>query len=271
MVKAKNIKIEIGGKIIMKTKSNRTVKGRPYVSTLLAIALVFALLTAMPLTASADEDEAPAATGSMSNFVRTRLYTPGIFTDVNENMWYGYEKEKAVMLAYEYELMSGNSATTFNPTGNLTIAEAITVTTRIHSFYATGHQVEFTPIPDAPWFQGNVNYAIENGIIGASIFSDYRRTATRAEMAYIFAHALPDTEYQERYDVNSPPDVNASTPYYNEITMLYRAGIVGGDGGTWAFRPADNITRVEAAAIISRLVVVNTRLGYDYYYPGFTS
>ena len=90
-------------------------------------------------------------------------------------------------------------------------------------------------------------------------------------MAYIFAHALPDYEYDDRYDVNSPPDVNASTPYYNEILKLYSAGIVGGDEGTWAFRPGANITRVEAAAIVSRLVVVNTRLGYDYYYPGFTS
>ena len=195
----------------------------------------------------------------MENFMLQRTYTPTQFTDVNENMWYGYNGQGAIAKAFEYELMSGNSPTTFNPTGNITIAEAITVATRVHSFYTTGQQVEFTPIPDAPWFQGNVNYAIDNGIIGTGDFTDYRRAATRAEMAYIFSRSIPVSEFASKNTVNSLPDVNSATPYYGAIVMFYKAGVVGGDEGIWTFRPGDNINRAEAAAIITRVILPATR------------
>ncbi|MCL2059641.1 MAG: S-layer homology domain-containing protein [Oscillospiraceae bacterium] len=263
----------------MSTESKRAVGRRSFICALLTFAMILGLLAAMPIAAGAENTaagpdtvaDAGAAARAMSNFVRTRYYSPGIFVDVDESMWYGNENLNTIADAYEYELMSGDSPTTFNPTGNLTIAEAITVAARVHSIYATGHMLEFAPIPGAPWFQDYVNYAIDNGIISSGVFGDYDRAASRAEMANIFANALHEDAYQDRYDVNWPPDVDESTPYYNEIMQLYSAGIVGGDEGTWTFRHADNITRAEAAAIFTRLVVVNTRLGYDYYYPGFTS
>ena len=201
----------------------------------------------------------------MDNFMLQRNYSPNQFTDVDENMWYGYYRQGAVAKAFEYELMSGNSPTTFNPTGNITIAEAITVASRVHSFYTTGQQVEFTPIPDAPWFQGNVNYAIDNGIIGAGDFTDYSKAATRAEMAYIFSRSIPAPEFAVQNTVNILPDVNSSTPYYSAILMMYKAGVVGGDDGTGAFRPGDNINRAEAAAIISRVILPATRFSVRVY------
>ena len=201
-----------------------------------------------------------AAGAAMSNFVKTRIYKPGIFTDVNENMWYGYEKEKAVALAYEYGLMSGSSDAAFNPTGNISIAEAVTVATRVHSFYTTGHQLEFAPTPDAPWYQGNVNYAIENEIIGVVDFMDYNKAATRAEMAYIFSRSIPRSEFASQNTVNSLPDVDSDTLFYSAILMMYTAGVVGGDAGTGAFRPDDSITRAEAAAVITRVILPSTRL-----------
>jgi len=202
----------------------------------------------------------PPGSSAMSNFARTRTYSPGMFTDLNENQWYGFYSDKSVANAYEYELMSGNSPTTFNPTGYITIAEAITVATRVHSFYTTGGQVEFTPIPGAPWYDGNVRYAIDNDIIGALDFTNYGRAATRAEMAYIFSRSIPVMEFTAQNTVNSLPDVNNGTPYYDAILMMYRAGVVGGDEGTWAFRPGDNIIRAEAAAIITRVILPASRL-----------
>ena len=210
---------------------------------------------------------------SYDNFIAERTYIPGMFKDVDENAWYGSKKEKSVAIAYEYNLMSGTSPTTFNPTGNISIAEVVTVATRVHSFYTTGHQVEFTPTPGAPWYQGNVDYAIENGIIGPNVFQDFKRAATRAEMAYVFAHTLPDPElaYTYRYQLKLPPDVDESTLYYDEIMMLYRFGIVGGSDSAGTFHPGSSIMRAEAAAILARIVVPGLRLGDDFYYPGFTS
>ncbi|MCL2060917.1 MAG: S-layer homology domain-containing protein [Oscillospiraceae bacterium] len=263
----------------MSTESKRAAGRRSFICALLTFAMILGLSAAMPIAAGAENTaagagtvaDAGAATRSMSNFVMTRYYSHDKYTDVDENMWYGTKNFNTIADVYQYELMSGDSPTTFNPTGNITIAEAITIAARVHSIYTTGHKLELAPIPDAPWFQGYVNYAIDNGIISSGVFDDYDRAASRAEMAYIFAYALHEATYKDRYDVNWPPDVDESTPYYNEIMKLYSTGIVGGDEGTWAFRHADNITRAETAAIIIRLAVDNKRLGYDYYYPGFTS
>jgi len=200
----------------------------------------------------------PTTTGSMSNFTKKRTYTPGMFTDVNENEWYGYNNVNRVIAnAYEYGLMQGDSTTTFNPTGNITIAEAITVAARVHSIYMTGAE-SFTA--SEPWYKVYVDYAINNGIILSNDFADYTKPATRAEMAYIFSRSLPAAEFTSQNTVNSLPDVNNGTPYRDAIFMLYRAGILAGNDDLGTFNPGNNITRAEAAAIISRVILPASRL-----------
>ena len=202
---------------------------------------------------------------SMSNFKKTSTYMPGKFSDVNENAWYGYNHQKVIANAFEYGLMEGSNDTIFNPTGNITIAEAITIAARVHSIYSTGQAV--TTI-SSPWYQGFVNYAIDNNIITSSAFSNYTRTATRAEMAYIFANSLPGQELLKQNTVNSLPDVRSGsnpvtgqplTPYYSYIIRLYESGVLAGSDSVGTFNPGNNITRAEAAAIISRLILPATR------------
>ena len=195
---------------------------------------------------------------SMSNFKSKNTYTPGQFTDVNEDAWYGFNQQKVIAKAYEYGLMKGTGAAKFNPQGNFTIAEAITVAARVHSVYMTGTE-NFTQ--GSTWYQVYVDYAVKNGIIKAADFSNYNTAATRAQMAYIFARCLPADEYPYRWYTKTPPDVTTSTPYYGEINKLYEAGIVGGSDDVGTFRPGSNITRAEAAAILARLVLAVGRLG----------
>jgi len=196
------------------------------------------------------------ATPSMSNFQKVKTYTLGQFTDVNENAWYGYNQGKSIVNAYEYGLMVGTSSTTFNPTGNITIAEAVTLAARVHSIYNGGDGVF---AQSSPWYKVYVDYAIDNGIIAAGTFSDYNKPATRAEMACIFSNALPETEFTPQNTINSLPDVNSATPYCEAILMLYRAGVVVGGDDKGTFNPGSNITRAEAAAIISRVILPDTR------------
>ena len=108
-------------------------------------------------------------------------------------------------------------------------------------------------------YQVYVDYAITNGIIAANDFTDYTKAATRAEMAYIFSKALPDTEFASQNTVNSLPDVTSGTPYRDAIFTLYKAGVVAGSDETGTFNPGNNITRAEAAAIISRVILPATR------------
>lgn len=207
-----------------------------------------------------------AAKGSMANFIQVNTYKPGMFTDVDEDEWYGYNNTKAVARAYEYGLMKGNSADTFNPEGNMTVAEAITVAARVYSIYTTGEE-NFAKT--APWYQAYVDYAISKEIINVDDFTDYTRTATRAEMAYIFSRSLPASEFAAINTVKSLPDVKSGlnsrtrqpiTPYYSEIIRLYESGILAGNDSAGTFNPSANITRAEAAAIISRVILPSTRI-----------
>jgi len=195
--------------------------------------------------------------GSMRNFRKANSYTSGQFGDVDENQWYGYNQGKAVANAYEYGLMRGSGAAAFNPTGAITVAEAITIAARVHSIYATGGE-DFAA--GEPWYRPYVDYAVKSGIIGATEFAEYGRAATRAEMAYIFSQALPAHEFAARNTVNSLPDVDGGTAYYAEIMTLYRAGVVTGSDSAGTFKPNANITRAEAAAIISRVVLPGARV-----------
>ena len=209
----------------------------------------FFVIEGLPITG-----DAPG--GSISHFTLVNSYSAGIFTDVAASSWY----VNAVAAAYEYGLMRGNSAVTFNPSGDITLAEAITVATRVHCKYMTGSD-EFPPVTaGAPWYISNVDYAIANGIISATAFSNYSRAATRAEMAYIFSGALPAEEFPAINTVNSLPDVTAATPYSEAIFMLYRAGILTGGDSVGTFTPNGNISRAEAAAIISRVILPSERI-----------
>jgi len=183
-------------------------------------------------------------------------YTPGQFTDVNENEWYGYNREKSIATAYEHGLMRG-SGNTFNPAGSMTLAEAVTIAARVHSIN-NGGAGEFTQ--GDVWYQVYVDYAIANGMIKADAFADYGKAATRAEMAYIFSRSLPETEFKSQNTVGSLPDVESGTQYSEAIFMLYKAGVLAGSDDRGTFNPGSGITRAEAAAIISRVVLPATRM-----------
>jgi len=195
------------------------------------------------------------------NFLTTREYVSGQFSDVNEDAWYGFNdpNQKVVACAYMYGLMEGNSSSTFNPKGNITIAEAVAVAARVHNIYNVGDG-EFAR--SSPWYKAYADYAIANGILESGEFADtdYNRPATRAEMAHIFSRSLPEAEFPTQNIVHSLPDVNDGTPYHNAILMLYRAGVLAGNDDIGTFAPGSSVTRAEAAAIISRVILPLARM-----------
>ena len=196
-----------------------------------------------------------AAEPSIPGFKRTRDYKPGQFNDINESAWYGLYQQRVIANAYEFGLMQGSGGA-FKPNGDMTIAEAVAIAARIHNIY-NGGTGEFKQ--GVPWHQVYVDYAIENGMIGGDTFKNYGAKAVRAEIAYIFSRSLPETEFAQRNTVNSLPDVSSATPYSREILLLYRAGVLDGSGNSGAFGPGNIITRAQAAAIISRMILPLTR------------
>jgi S1-C subfamily serine protease len=205
------------------------------VSILLAFILVIAIL---PSTALA---------GSLSNFIKVNTYTSGMFSDVPSTQWYADE----VQQAYEYGLMNGKSATTFEPDSNLKLSEAIKLAACLHSIYHTGSG-SFTS--GEPWYRPYVDYALANGII-SSEYPNYDAYATRADFAVIFAKALPEEALTAINTIKDGaiPDVQIGYSYGPAVYLLYRAGVLTGSGTTRAYNPNNNIKRSEVSAIAARM------------------
>jgi S1-C subfamily serine protease len=205
---------------------------------------VLMLLCAFPLNA--------VAAGSLTNFTKKNTYTPGQFTDV-QNQWFA----PYVQAAYEYGLVNGSSATTFSPEKNLTVAEAIKIAACMHSIFYSG-AANFPA--GSPWYQPYVDYALNNGIIAAA-YPSYTEPTTRADFAVIFANALPGEALTpiNTIDDNTIPDVLVSYSYGPAVYKLYRAGVLTGSDSAGTFYPNSYITRDAVSAIAARMVNASYR------------
>ena len=192
------------------------------------------------------------------HFPRTKTYVQGQFTDVSSNNWFA----GSVAEAYELGLMVGVSDTVFDPQGDVTIAQAVTMAARIHSIYSTGTE-DMGQSAGGAWYQPYLDYAYHNGIINYAYYTcDVTQKATRAQFAEIFAHSLPDVALRAKNSVadNAIPDVSMASPFAEHVYKLYRAGILSGNDAIGTFSPASNITRAEAAALVSRMAESDNRV-----------
>lgn len=174
------------------------------------------------------------------------------FTDVPADAWYAQD----VVAVQELGIIQGKGNGRFDPDGTLTIAEAVTLAakTRAHD-----NDEAIPSVEGGSWYSGALKYATEQGIVSGTEFSNYNQSATRGEMAYLFARALPDTEYKVINSITELPDVDGNTTYSTEIFKLYHAGIVTGSDKYGTYQPDSQITRAQATAILNRVVHPETR------------
>ena len=198
---------------------------------------------------NAGEIRIPETEAAPKGFFTAKGSTWFPFTDVKQSDWF-YDTVSSV---YSESLMIGSSATAFDPHGNITIAQAVTMAARAHAGGETAIIGSDGGSRGINWYDVYVNYAIKNGIISAYDFSDYNNViASRAQMAYIFSNVIPaDLQYPIR--TRLPPDVSENDQYYQEIYRLYRAGVLIGIDSAGTFAPHSSITRAEAATIILRV------------------
>lgn len=219
---------------------------------LLPLLLCAALLCAFIVPTGAD-----AAEYSMANFnPYTVGYTNGQFYDVNESAWYGAQNQGVIATACGLGLMNGTGSG-FSPDGSLTIAQAVTMAARLCSIY-NGDNYNF--VQGSPWYQCYVDYAEAHRILYEGEFADaMNRSATRAEMAYLFYYALPDDELSQINTITSLPDVDSDSEYGDQILYLYNAGVLTGNDEYGTFTPNVPINRAAAAAIVSRMALPELR------------
>lgn len=202
-------------------------------SLILCIAMISSLVTA-------------GFAAGFENFTKANTYEDGHFTDVSSNDWYA----GSVKTAYELGLVKGSTEETFNPKGNITVAETIALAARLHNIY-NGGKAEF--VQGSPWYQVYVDYAAENGILREK-YSNYSTKISRANFAFILIKALSDDALSAINDVpdGTLPDVKDDYRA-GAIYALYRAGVLTGNDEFGTFKPDSTITRAEVAAIITRM------------------
>lgn len=187
------------------------------------------------------------AVGSLSNFSSVNEYRTGQFSDVPSTQWYA----SYVKIAYEYGLIDGKTATSYQPDSYLTLAEAIKLAACLNRIYYTG-------VSDlengSPWYQPYVDYALSQKIIDQE-YPNYGSNATRSEFAIILSKALPDEAMTaiNRIDDGAVPDVSLGFSYGDAVYKLYRAGILTGSDTAGNFTPNTYIKRSEVATIVARM------------------
>ena len=205
---------------------------------LTAFAAALAATSALTMTANAD-------------FAKTKNYTDGQFTDVPATEWYA----DSVKEAYEFGIMNGNSTTTFAPNGTLTVAEGITVATRL---YSTMTGKEIPAVTGGEWYKQYVDYAVANGLMASDEFDNYDRNIRRSEMASLMAASSGDLA--KINSVTDLPDVPKDAEFYADVVKLYNAGILTGNDNFGTFAPESNLLRSEISAMAVRIADSSRRV-----------
>lgn len=119
-----------------------------------------------------------------ADFSKTNTYKEGMFDDVPKSQWYA----ESVKEAYEFGLMQGVSAKEFSPSSTLTVAQGITIASRIYSIKNN------KTIPDVSgeWYSKYVDFAVANGFLKKDKFDDYNRKIKRIEIAELLSDACGD-------------------------------------------------------------------------------
>ncbi len=167
------------------------------------------------------------------------------FDDVKESDWYYGE----LLQAKKEGLIEGIGENKYNPRGNVTVAEVITMAVRIRNSKG-GANTEITSSPVGKWYNSYITFAVNSGIINRDDFDSFERNATRAEVAYIFSNLFDDFETEKNIII---PDVDENTEYCDSIHKLYALGILKGDDENGTFYPERNLSRAEAAIILLRV------------------
>lgn len=193
-----------------------------------------------------------SASAMAKGFAKTQEYA-GSFADVPSDAWF----EKEVKNAYELGFVNGKTDTSFDPDGTMTVAEGITIASRVHASY---NGTEIAETEGEKWYDMYVKYAVNNGIFEDGYFNNYDRTIRRYEMATLFAAAVPDDYLAAKNDITSIPDVDENEEYADTLLKLYRAGVVLGSDDYGNFLATNPVKRSEAAAIVNRTAIPENRL-----------
>ena len=182
--------------------------------------------------------------------------TPGTglpFTDVPAVRWsYPYIKQ-----LYDAGVVSGTSATTFEPTANVTRAQFVTMIAGLAgadvSGYASG---PFDDVQAGSWYAPYVNWAAASGIVSGTSATTFDPAAeiSRQDMAVMLYNYAQQAGVQLKQTTVTPFTDESSIAAYAlpAVQALHSAGVISGmpDG---SFQPQATTTREQACVVLCAL------------------
>lgn len=169
------------------------------------------------------------------------------FTDVLSGAYY----EDAVVWAVKKGITSGTSATTFNPDGSCTRAQAVTFLWRAAgSPEPKSAAMPFTDVPAGSYFEKAVLWAVENGITKGTSDTTFTPDAscTRAQIVTFLwrAGGSPSVSGNSAFS-----DVAADAYYAAAVAWAEKNGVTGGIGGG-LFGSDNTCTRAQIVTFLHR-------------------
>lgn len=173
------------------------------------------------------------------------------FTDVSEGDWF-YDP---VCYVYSQGLMTGTSATTFEPNISLSRAMLVAVLHRLEGSPAASAG-DFTDVADGDWYAEAVNWAASVGVVNGFDDGTFQPNAaiTREQMAAILRNyaAYKGLDVSASGDLANYSDAASVSDWAKEsIQWAVGSGLLGGyEDGT--LRPQGTTTRAEVASVLQR-------------------
>ena len=169
------------------------------------------------------------------------------FTDVPSGAYY----EDAVIWAVNNGITGGTSATTFDPNGFCTRAQAVTFLWRAAGSPAPkSAEMPFTDVPAGSYYYDAVLWAIENGVTkgtGDTTFSPNANCSRGQIVTFLWrSQKSPDAAA-----ANPFTDVAADAYYTSAVLWAVERNITGGTSAT-TFSPSANCTRAQIVTFIYR-------------------
>ena len=151
---------------------------------------------------------------------------------------------------YNVGIINGETATLFVPDGNVTRAEFAKMAVMLFGLTAHSEDSQFADVTAGDWYAPYVAAAAEAGIVNGTSETTFspNDNITREQIAAIIGRQMRWTSGNAAAYSDAASIEAYALPYVNGLT---EQGILTGDNGM--FRPKDNSTRAEAAAIIARV------------------
>lgn len=166
----------------------------------------------------------------------------------------GHWAEAYIVELYCRDVVNGEDANTFNPSGDATRAEFLKMAILNAGYSVDGASGEhFSDVDTDDWFYEYVAYGVEQGMIEGYEDGTFlpNEPINRAEALVITMRIAGIAEYDVAEAWNEFEDVTDADWFAYAVETASDEGIVEGyDDGT--FRPGNNITRAEVAAISVR-------------------